>query len=357
MKIRDATDADLAAIARVANDSELLTGDLDEASFPAMLSWLYAGAPPGVRVQFVAEHDERIVAHYGAMPVRYRLLGEDCVAGFASNLVIDREHRAGMLFLSLQSHLHRQAREKRFRFVYGLITRANVLEPHLRMGWKKIGTAPVYAKPFDFPAAAASVIRAPALRAAARLPLKAAEALWRARWSLARTPGVTVEEADGFGADADAFLAAFTARWEIGAVRDRTILNWRFRGCPGRAYRIFVARRDGRFAGYAVTRVMSLKHLRGLVLVDVAFDPADRGAGAALLARCDREAMRARADVAAALVNPSSPVLPHLRRFGYLKTPEAFTLVVRAAKDAPEPAFGEALFPRWHLTWFDHDYV
>jgi hypothetical protein len=356
VKIRDARDDDHAEIARVAHASDLLLDELNTANFPSMLAWLYAKPPLKVRLQFVAEHEDAVVAHYGAVPFAYKLLDERCVAGFASNLVIDREHRAGMLFLSLQSYLQREYRKKNFRFVYGLITRSNVLEPHLRMGWKKVGTVPVYAKPFNFPAVAAPFLKHAAVRAAAYAPLKVAQAAWRVRFSRSAA-GVVVEEIPAFGADADAFLAAFMARQGVTAVRNRETLNWRFASYADRAYRIFVARRHGAVVGYVVTRRMRLKHLSALALVDIAFDSSDRAAGTALLRRCDHEAVRSRADVAATIVNPASPLLGDLRRAGYLETPETFTLVVHAPKDAPPPVFDERLFARWHLTWFEHDYV
>ena len=356
MKIRDARDDDHPAIARVADESDLLLDELTTTSFPGMLAWLYANPPSRIRLQFVAEHDGAVVAHYGAVPFAYKLLDERCIAGFASNLVIDRAHRAGMLFLSLQSYLQREYRKKNFRFVYGLITRPSVLEPHLRMGWKKLGTVPVYAKPFNVGAVAAPYLTHPAARALAYAPLKLAGAVWRAA-SSGSAKDVVVEEIPAFGADADAFLAAFMAGRDITAVRDRETLNWRFASYADRTYRIFVARRRGAVAGYVVTRRMKLKHLSALALVDIAFDPADRAAGAALMRRCDREAARGRVDVAATIINPASPFTASLRRAGYLTTPETFTLVVHAPKDAPPPAFDERLFARWHLTWFEHDYV
>jgi L-amino acid N-acyltransferase YncA len=356
VKIRDARDEDHAEVARVAHAGDLLLGDLNASNFPAMLAWLYVNPPLKIRLQFVAEHEDAVVAHYGAVPFAYKLRGEACVAGFASNLVIDPAHRAGMLFLSLQSHLAREYRKKDFRFVYGLITRANVLEPHLRMGWKKLGVVPVYAKPFDFPAVAASVLKHRAARALAYGPLKVAQAVWHTDFSRP-AKDVSVDEVTRFDADADPFLDAFMAAQQTTAVRSREILNWRFAGCPDRSYRIFLARKAGRVAGYVVTRRMALKHLDALALVDVAFDPADRAVGAALLRRCDREAQRARVDVAATIMNPSSPFMPYLKAAGYLKTPEAFTLVVHAPKGSTDPPFTHELFARWHLTWFEHDYV
>lgn len=356
MRIRDARDDDLADITRVAGESDLLVGELSGENFPMMLTWLYVDSPPNIRLQFVAEHDERVVAHYGAAPILYKLFGETCVAGFASNLVIDREHRAGMLFMSLQSHLQRESSRRGFCFVYGLITRPNVLEPHLRMGWKRIGKVPVYAKPFNFVAVSTPFIANRWLRGLAHAPLRCAEVVWRLRW-LPRPSNVLVTEAASFEADSEPFLATFTAGREITAVRSCEILNWRFASYPERGYRIFIAREDGRVVGYVVTRCMTLKHLRALVLVDIAFDPARPEVGTALLRCCDQEAMRLRIDVVATISNPSSPFIRHLRKFGFLKTPESFTLVVHGPKDSKAPGLTEAQFSDWHVTWFDHDYV
>jgi len=46
-------------------------------------------------------------------------------------------------------------------------------------------------------------------------------------------------------------------------------------------------------------------------------------------------------------------LLPVLKRYIYLKTPESFSLVFHEPKEAL-PDFD---FEKWHLTWFDHDYV
>ena len=94
-----------------------------------------------------------------------------------------------------------------------------------------------------------------------------------------------------------------------------------------------------------------------LAVVDLAFDPDDPAVGRALLRRVDAEAKRSGVDVAAAIMNPHSPFTAYLRRFGYLASPESFTLVVHAPKDAPAPQPSDALFPRWHVTWFEHDFV
>jgi hypothetical protein len=330
--------------------------DLDERRFAATLRWLYTRSPSAVRCQIVGVKTDAIVAHYGAMPMEYRIFDRTFLAGCASNLVIEAEHRAGMLFLSLQGHFLRDYPKKGIDFVYGLITRTNVLEPHRRMGWRSIGALPVYVKPYRFTRLAAQWLKHPALRAIAYVPLKALEFGWRLVGYSAQRD-IRVDRVASFGDDIEPFADIFARIVKIAATRTRRILNWRFAEFPERDYEMFVARRKNTIVGYAVTRRMPMKDLDTLAIVDLAFDPADGAAGKALIGHCDREARRLRVEAAAAILNPASPLLPYLQRSGFLKSPEAFTLVVHTPHARTDLNLTTAEFPHWHLTWFDHDYV
>ena len=355
MIIRDALNSDLPKIASLAQRNGLLVGDLDERQFPSMLNWLYVENPASIQFQFVAEDEGRIVAHYGAVPIAYKILHHTCIAGFASNLVIAENKRAGMLFFSLQSHLQREYQRRGFGFLYGLVTRKEVLEPHRRAGWKTVGVIPVYLKPHNFPKVAAGLVHNSVLLAAMYVPLKLAE--WISRIRIRRSRQVTITEVTEFGAGIDDFIISFMNGVNVSAIRTREALNWRFTGCKGRTYRIFTAYRQGRAVGYAVTRRMRLKSLDAFALVDIAFLPDDHSVARSLLDRCTDEAIKSQADATATIANAQSFLVKHLRKSGFLRTHEAFTLVVKTPKHMPGPGLAEALFPQWHLTWYEHDYV
>ena len=101
---------------------------------------------------------------------------------------------------------------------------------------------------------------------------------------------------------------------------------------------------------------MDMQGFDTLALVDLVFPPERPEVGHSLLAAAHRVAVAARVDMAVCMLNPHSPLLPALRRCGYLEAPEAFTLMVHVPPQSPA-RLDENLFRQWHLTWFDHDYV
>ncbi len=342
----------------MAKNNDLLLDDLNEQNFPAMLKWLYRDSPANVTLEFMAKQGDEVIAHYGALPFAFKLAGAaGLIGGFASNLVIDKANRTGSLFFSLQSYFFREYPKKGFAFMYGLITRDGVLEPHLRMGWKKQGEVPVYARPVNLANVARAALTQPWLAEAASLPLKLAAPLWNAGilWGT-RGRLIKVERVDRFDDSIEPVLAKVAQRFPTIALRSPAILNWRFTGLSTREYQLFVARRSGQAVGYFVTRRLKMKGLDALALVDFAFDPDDIGAGRAVLRSCTQEAAKQKVDLVATILNPGSPFLPFLKRVGFLKTPETFKMVTHVPKTSAVK-IDSSVFEQWHLTWFDHDYV
>jgi hypothetical protein len=99
-----------------------------------------------------------------------------------------------------------------------------------------------------------------------------------------------------------------------------------------------------------------MKELKSLAIVDVLFAPGDTAVGNALVNRALDEAKAARADVCACLLNPLGSYYAFFKKRWFLKTPEAFTLIVHEPPNS-SLRLAEIAPADWHLTWFDHDYV
>ena len=108
--------------------------------------------------------------------------------------------------------------------------------------------------------------------------------------------------------------------------------------------------------GYVVLRFMRMFEFDVLAIVDILYPSERRDVGSALLSKIHDLALKTRADMAVCLLNPHSPFLPVLKRQGFLKTPEGFSLIVHEPEDGGVQ-FKPGSFKQWHPTWFDHDYV
>jgi hypothetical protein len=315
--IRDATPEDLPGIAELYFRVEA-DRSLDEAGYSRWWHWLHRQNPSGPGKTLVAVDDTgRVIGHYAIVPFEFR----GFKAGFLCQLMVAEEFRTQLVFPRLELQILKDYRPCGMDFAYGLINRPLVLKAHFAFGFKRLMEFPVLARPVRF----LGLLR----------PIKPSH--------------LEVRELPAFDAAWEEFLSRASSAFAIVATRTSKILNWRFTQYPERGYRIFAAIQNGRPRGYAVVRRMNMKRYDVLALVDMLFEGE---AGRALLRAVLDEAGRAGAQLCACMAPPASPLAGLLKRNLFVKTPEAFTLIVHQPKDSPLDLRGP-----WHLTWFDHDFV
>ena len=101
---------------------------------------------------------------------------------------------------------------------------------------------------------------------------------------------------------------------------------------------------------------MPMREFDTLAIVDLLFDHARPGIGHALIRHAHRLALAEGVDIAVMMLSEHSPFLRTMRLWGFLESPEQFTLVLHEPKNPPSALLGRP--PQdWHVTWFDHDFV
>ena len=368
---RDALDADLPDIAVMADANALLIPPLDRAAFVRMLRWLHEDVviAPGVRstadtavvvtnaprLQMVYEEDQKILAHFGAIPFAMKFGDQRLLSCFAANIVIDESARKRALFFPLQKHFVGLLGSLGYDFSYGLMTRPPVLKPHLAVGWKKIGELKVFARPV----AAGRIVSKLFPKLGFQRTFDYLSRPFQFVFDALTVKGrhqVVLTEVDRFDASCEVFLSQWTASQDIAAVRSVDVLNWRFCGFAERNYKITMARRAGQVCGYMVTRVMPMQQFLTLAVVDLVAMDSDRETVSALLDAAAALARKSKVDVLTTAFAEHYPFRSLLRRKGFIETPEKFTLVTRVPK-ARTLELDASIFKRWFINWFDHDFV
>lgn len=354
--IREAQDADLpgiTAISHKATRNESIPPD----EYQQIWQWLHRRNVPGIsHVCVGASPEGRIVAHEGLAPFRYQVRDREATAGFACQLVVQAEARTTdiTLFPRLQSELLRSYRAKGIDFAMGA-TRDWITAGFTGMGFRVVGVMPIYARPCRAPKLVARYIRNRVLRTLVWPGQFALDQVLRCSWTR-RPRGIEVAAAERFEPSIDAFLAEAGRQADFHAIRTAAILNWRFVECPARDYRIYIATEGGSPVGYIVLRPLRMDEFDALAVVDYLWQADRRDVGAALLLAAHRLALETRADIVSVLLNPTGKFTAAFRRFGFLRTPEHFSMLVHTAKDA-EIDLSDITLDRWHVTWFEHDYV
>ncbi|RIL04885.1 MAG: hypothetical protein DCC71_12500, partial [Proteobacteria bacterium] len=83
------------------------------------IEWLFRPGPAGESPRAVAEQDGRIVAHAGAMAMRFRAGGAVVRGGYSVAAMTDPACRGQRLFFRVGEHLYRRMEELGFAFVAG----------------------------------------------------------------------------------------------------------------------------------------------------------------------------------------------------------------------------------------------
>lgn len=354
MNFRPAIDGDFEVIACLAKENELLLEGLGEIEFQKMMRWLYVMPPLGKRLQIVCEDQGGLVAHYGGVPIQLKMDDSILLGVLASNLVISKHARKKSPFIPLQSQFTKEYQASGYSFAYGVITRQGVLEPHMRMGWKRVGDISIYVRPINFVQLLNKFIKNKALQILAKIPILLAGKLFNLLTRI-NSGSVLVQKIVTFDNSFSRFLDAWNGSQKISALRTVEILNWRYCAFKSRQYQIFSAKKNGEVTGYMVLRVMQMKQFYAVALVDLLALNGDKETASALINECLNFSKKIKVDVVATPLTPHHPFAKLFMRFGFIKSPEKFTLVTHTPKGTIN--LSKDRFSDWFINWFDHDFV
>jgi hypothetical protein len=322
------------------------------------LAWLFRPGPAGDSPRSVAEQDGRIVAHAGAMAMRFQCGGETIVrGGYSVAAMTDPACRGQRLFFRVGEHLYRRMTEHGFAFVAGF-SNANSF---------RLMTGPLQRtaiRPFPWcvrPLSPFALARGVLGRAGA--PATAdADAVVRALRAAERGD-VALAVLDPAAGDArlDAIWSRVAPGVGVGAVRDAAFVRWRYATRPDAGYRLVVASRAGRAAGWFAHRSLALRGIPAGFVVDFVLAPDEAEAGATLLRAAAGLARAEGAALLSALRPGSGPARRALGRAGFVPVPEALHPQVIRFSVRGLGAHAQRtdwLQPRaWTLGWSDTDVV
>lgn len=320
------------------------------------LAWLFRPGPAGDSPRSVAEQDGRIVAHAGAMAMRFQCGDAVVRGGYSVAAMTDPACRGQRLFFRLGEHLYRRMTDEGFAFVAGF-SNANSF---------RLMTGPLQRtaiRPFPWcvrPLSPWAMARG--LLGGAAAPVADAGAVARALRAAERGD-VTLSLVDPAAGDArlDAVWSRVAPSVEVGAVRDAAFVHWRYATRPDAGYRVVLAEHAGGPAGWIGYRRLSLRGMQAGFLVDFVLAPRAEAAGRALLRAVARIARAEGAVLLSALRPGRGPARRALGRAGFVPVPEPLHPQVIRFSVRGLGAFaarGELVEPRaWHLAWSDTDVV
>lgn len=307
--------------------------------------WQYAENPerePEGPAIWVAREGASVLGQYASMPVRLWWGDREVRSSWGMDVFLRPQARGkgvgARLFTAWSDHVE-------VALGLGLTPSSYGLFKKLR--YHDVGPVPFFQKLMDARAVASR-------RLGAALGTLAGPAL-ALGWSI-RHPerplrsAVTVEPIASFGPEFDSLWERARASYAMCVRRDAAYLTWKYVRCPHREYALHAARREGRLAGFAVSREQDYRGLRLGWILDVFADAADHDAKDALLGAV-LERFRASGVARAQAFAMNAALQEDLRRRGFRPAASPMQFCVRTrVSEAPLRDRG-----RWHVAFGDSD--
>jgi len=303
--------------------------------------------------EYSAAEASKMLGYYAAIPYPYQVADRRMVAGMVCDVMTHSDARGRGVFTELGRFALKEMEATDLDFVTGYPIRPGVMGGHIRVGWRVAFELPMYLKPLR----ANAILRSKGmswLAPLANLGISAYQTLLAPRRRAAKyrgTVGTPVEllHYPAFGQ----FLKAWSASVPNHLVKSADFYDWRL-GAPGTEYRAFLVHRGEEVVAAAVGREVDLHGIPSFALLDVMVLKSEERALSTLYHEVLDEARRHGAEAIVTMMSRHRAREYRLNRFGFLKSPFTFNLIVRSLNDAVtvDQISDEK---DWHLMWIDSD--
>jgi GNAT superfamily N-acetyltransferase len=280
--------------------------------------WRNLENPAGKAIVLVAEQKDsgKIIGHAAAFPIDFKVGDFGKKGFFVVDSAVDQTHRGKGMTTLLTLEISKEACKEDGGFGCGLPNEQAYL-PTLKTGAIKLFTMSLFLKVLDW----RGVLRRlrPAFLASAVGGL--AQLLQRQRQNT-NANGFRIEQVSWFGDEANDLWRRIASRFAIVAVRNATVLNWRYLQRPDSRHRVFSISNNGQWQGYVVIRTLEKWGLRLGTLIDLVFDPDCPQGAQLLLCQAEAQLLAEGAEVLWGLFSSPKSYRKFLRKAGFFSIPQ-----------------------------------
>jgi len=313
----------------------------------------YPASPPAY--QYVAAEPTDIVGYYAALPFTYSLDGVKSNCAMVCDVMTHPERRGLGIFSRIGRFATDALQANGLGFTTGYPIRSEVIPGHIKVGWKKVKTLPVYLRVLGVRSflPRAFGFLAPMLDPVLRL-IQACSVPAPSGYTtevLSREAFLECHSKD----DSEYTMLLGTWAGQQGNILLKTcpFLRWRT-GAPGTEYLFVTLRHQGSLVGLAIARPVPMKGVETLALLDFMVLPEHARGSTALHQQLCRAAREYRMDAVACMCSRESAKIYRFASSGYLRTHLVFTLIV---KKLDQGIADQSLYSahRWNPFWLDSD--
>jgi hypothetical protein len=303
--------------------------------------------------EYMAVEDDRMLGYYAAIPYPYVIAGRPTRVGMVCDVMTHSNARGRGVFTGLGRFALAQMQATDLEFVTGYPVRSEVMGGHLRVGWKVAFELPMYLSPLKTDA----ILKSRGLAWLAPAANFGASSYQRLLSLRRPAREYAVNHGSPESLLRSEAVASFLERWSASVpnhlVKSPDFYAWRL-GAPGTSYRVFLVKHGDDVVAMAIGRATELDGVPSFAVLDLMVREDHRRALATLVGAVRDEARRCDAQAIVTMMSKLRARQYRLIRFGFLRTPFTFKLIVRSV-GATSQIGNLADDSQWHLMWIDSD--
>jgi GNAT superfamily N-acetyltransferase len=290
--------------------------------------WKYKKNPAGSPIVWVAEHDEKIIGHYGIIPVRMKIGNMYMTASFACDAAVHPKYQGRGIFSSIVNRCYLDASENDLPLTYGF-GQIHLGPTYKRYDWQgHIGGIYLMTRVLNWKPVLNRYVRNGLLRyglgqGCTDLASAAAQVIRKICRSheLSNSAGVRIEKISRFDKRIDTFWEKISSHFEIITKRDQTYLNWRYPDNPWSAYTVHLATRDKKVLGYCILREAQKGDVTQGIITDILGLQNDSNVVSQLVQESVKYFEKHNVDIINCLLSEKHPYTAIFRKAGFIKSP------------------------------------
>jgi GNAT superfamily N-acetyltransferase len=321
-------------------------------------NWKFEKGPIGPAKIYVADYDGMIVGLRAFIIEGLKVMDQSWKTGLGVDILVHPDFRRYGIASKMSEEAYNLMNEEGIYVMVGFPNEAAYqVYRRRRPYWRHVCSPPLLAKPLSIDGLFDKYVGNPLLRKLGKPPTKvAAELLLRQR--LHKSGDAFIKRIYSFDSRFDDFWEAASAGYNLGLIRDRRFLNWRFVDKPGEEYFVLAAEHGGKILGYAVLKNAEMFNLTLGLIVDI-LTLAPNNVIDCLISRAIEHFREQNVDAVGCLMLKHSVYSKALRRAGFVQVPKAlshkefyFGVQVKPSVLADEIVNNPT---NWLITWGDTD--
>jgi GNAT superfamily N-acetyltransferase len=325
----------------------------------AYWQWLFKENPSGHGHIWLAEgtKNKDIAGQYAITPTDFIIQGKKILGSQSLATMTHPDYRRQGIFTKLANKLYEDSKNRGVDLVYGFPNK-NSSHGFLKyLDFFTLYQPKLFTRPMKFGPLLHSKLNNIAISKAAGSVLNLIYNLIFRRRLPKHCADIQIKRVERFPEDVDRICRVYNRTFKNMAARSVQYLNWRFCDRPDRSYQIFLAYRSNEICGYCVIGHTERDQIKIGLIMDIFTDPGDVSTLKLLIYHLLNEMENAGEALASCLLQPSSPILKTLKKFGFVFPLTRFPpFILRVNSDNIKLSDINKL-DDWHITFGDADFV